>query len=119
MRFALRSLRRHPLFAAAAVLTITLGIGVNTAVFGVVYSVLLQPLPFRDSARLVEIWQSHPAFPQLQTTVPDYQDFRSESRSFESIAAYTLSAMNTGTLLGQAAPEFVHGTMASPDSSPR
>jgi predicted permease len=118
MRFALRSLRRHPLFAAAAVLTITVGIGVNTAVFGVVYSVLLQPLPFRDSARLVEIWQSHPALPQLQTTVPDYQDFRSELRSFESIAAYTLSAMNAGTLLGQGTPEFVHGTMASPDLFP-
>lgn len=118
MRFALRSLRRRPLFAAAAVLTIALGIGVNTTVFGVVYSVLLQPLPFRDSSRLVEIWQTHPALPQLQVTVPDYQEFRFESRSFESIAAYTLSAMNAGTLLGQGAPEFVHATMASPNLFP-
>lgn len=118
MRFGLRSLRRRPLFAAAAVLTIALGIGVNTTVFGVVYSVLLQPLPFRDSSRLVEIWQAHPALPQLQVTVPDYQEFRFESRSFESIAAYTLSAMNAGTLLGQGAPEFVHATMASPNLFP-
>jgi putative ABC transport system permease protein len=115
MRFALRSLLRRPLFAGAAVSTIAVGIAVNTAVFGVVYSLLLEPLPFRDSARLVEIWQSHPALPQLQTTFPDYQEFRAESRSFESIAAYTLSAMNAGTLLGQGGPEFVHATMASPD----
>jgi putative ABC transport system permease protein len=73
-------------------------------VFGVVYSVLLQSLPFRDPARLVEIWQTHPALPQFQVTAPDYQDFRAESRSFESMAAYTLSAMNAGTLLGQGAP---------------
>ena len=96
-----------------------LGIGVNTTVFGAVYSVLFQPLPFRDPGRLVQIWQSHPALPQLQITVPDYRDFCAESRSFESIAAYTLSAMNAGTLLGQGAPEFVHATMASPDLFPK
>ena len=48
MGFTLRSLRRRPLFAAAAILTVALGIGVNTAVFGAVYSVLLQPLPFPE-----------------------------------------------------------------------
>lgn len=115
MRFALRSLRRRPLFTAAAVLTVALGIGANTALFGVVYSVLLRPLPFRDPVRLVEIWQTHPALPQLQLTVPDYEDFRAHARSFESMAAYTLSAMNAGTLLGQGAPEYIHATMASPD----
>ncbi|MFN7997624.1 MAG: ABC transporter permease [Bryobacteraceae bacterium] len=115
MRFGLRSLRRHPWFAATAVLTVALGIGLNTAVFGIVYSVLLRPLPFRDPSRLVEIWQTHPALPQLQVTVPDYEDFRAQSRSFESIAAYTLSAMNHGTLFGQGAPESVHATMVSPN----
>ena len=118
MRFALRGLRRRPLFAAAAVVTVALGIGANTALFGVVYALLLQPLPFRDPARLVEIWQTHPALPQLQVTVPDYEDFRSQSRSFDSVAAYTLSAMNAGTLLGQGPPEFVHATMAAPDLFP-
>ncbi len=118
MRFTFRSLGRRPLFAAAAILTVALGIGVNTAVFGAVYSVLLQPLPFRDPGRLVQIWQSHPALPQLQFTVPDYRDFRAQSRSFESIAAYTLSAMNAGTLLGQGAPEYIHATMASHDLFP-
>jgi len=118
MRFALRSLRRRPWFAAAAILTVALGIGANTALFGVVYALIIQPLPFRDPGRLVEIWQTHPALPQLQVTVPDYQDFRAQSRSFESVAAYTLSAMNAGTLLGQGAPEYVHATMASPDLFP-
>jgi predicted permease len=118
MRVALRSLRRRPWFTAAAILTVALGIGANTALFGVVYTLLLQPLPFRDPARLVEIWQTHPALPQLQVTVPDYQEFRAQARSFESIAAYTLSAMNAGTLLRQGAPEYVHATMASPDLFP-
>ena len=63
--------------------------------------------------RLVQIWETHPALPQLQVTVPDFQDWRDQARSFEQIAAYTLSAMNTATLLGQGEPEIVHATMAS------
>jgi predicted permease len=118
MRHALRSVRRRPVFAAAAILTVALGIGANTALFGVVYAVLLRPLPFREPALLVEIWQTHPALPQLQVTVPDYEDFRTQAHSFESVAAYTLSAMNGGTLLGQGAPEYVHATMASADLFP-
>jgi len=112
MRIALRSLWRKPVFAAAAILTIALGVGANTALFGVIYTVLIQPLPFRDPGRLVQIWQTHPALPQLQVTVPDFQDWRGQAHSFQQMAAYTLSAMNRGTLLGQGVPEVVHATMA-------
>ena len=111
----MRSLRRRPIFALAAILTIALGIGANTAMFSVIRSVLIQPLPFRDPGKLAEIWESHPALPQLQVTVPDFEDFRRRSQSFEQMAAYTLSAMNTTTLLGQGEPEIVHGTMAGSD----
>jgi len=113
MRIALRSLWRKPVFAAAAILTIALGVGANTALFGVIYTVLIQPLPFRDPGRLVQIWQTHPALPQLQVTVPDFQDWRGQANSFQQMAAYTLSAMNRGTLLGQGVPEVVHATMAA------
>ena len=112
MRSEVRSLRHRPAFASAAILTVALGIGANTALFGVIYSVLIRPLPFRDPGQLVQIWESHPALPQLQVTFPDFQDWRKEARGFEQIAAYTLSAMNTGTLLGQGEPEIVHATMA-------
>src|SRR5580698_6827742 len=112
MRLAARSLCRRPVFGIAAILTIALGVGANTAMFSIIYTVLIRPLPFRDPARLVQIWETHPALPQLQVTVPDFEDFRQRSASFSQMAAYTLSAMNTTTLLGRGEPEIVHATMA-------
>jgi predicted permease len=115
MRSAVRSLRRRPAFALAAILTLTLGVGANTALFGVIYAVLIQPLPFRDPGQLVRIWETHPALAQLQVTAPDFRDWRSQARSFDAMAAHTAAAMNTVTLLGQGQPEIVHGAMASSD----
>ena len=115
MRSALRSLRRKPAFALAAILTVALGIGANTALFSVIYSVLIRPLPFRDPGRLVEIWETHPALAQLQVAAPDFEDFRSQAKSFDQMAAYTLAAMNHITLLGEGEPAMVHATMASSD----
>ena len=118
MRATIRSLRRRPAFALAAILTIALGVGANTALFAVIYTVLLQPLPFRDPGKLVRIWETHPALPQLQVTAPDFRDWRSQTHSFDALAAHTLSAMNTATLLGQGQPEMVHGTMATSNLFP-
>jgi putative ABC transport system permease protein len=118
MRSAVRSLRRRPAFALAAILTVALGVGANTALFSVIYSVLIQPLPFRDPGKLVRIWETHPALPQLQVTAPDFRDWRDQSRSFDAMAAHTLSAMNTTTLLGQGEPEIVHGAMATSNLFP-
>jgi putative ABC transport system permease protein len=118
MRAALRNLRRRPAFSATAILTIALGIGANTALFSVIYSVLIRPLPFRDPGRLVQIWETHPALPRLQVAMPDFEDWRSQARSFEQLAVYTLSAMNNITLLGQGAPAVIHGTMASSNLFP-
>lgn len=118
MRSAIRSLSRRPAFALAAILTVALGVGANTALFAVIYAVLLQPLPFRDPGRLVRIWETHPALPQLQVTAPDFRDWRAQTRSFDALAAHTLAAMNTVTLLGQGQPEIVHGTMATSNLFP-
>src|SRR5271170_775946 len=118
MRSAVRSLRRRPAFALAAILTVALGVGANTALFGVIYSVLIQPLPFRDPGRLVQIWETHPALPQLQVAVPDYRDFQGQSKSFEQLAAHTLAAMNHVTLLRQGEPSLLHATMASSNLFP-
>src|SRR5271170_1590217 len=118
MRSAVHSLRRRPAFALAAILTVALGVGANAALFSIIYAVLIQPLPFRDPGQLVRIWETHPALPQLQVTAPDFRDWRSQTRSFDAMAAHTLSAMNTVTLLGHGQPEMVHGTMASSDLFP-
>src|SRR5580658_7222871 len=118
MRSVVRSLFRRPIYSLAAILTVAVAIGANTALFGVIYAVLLQRLPFRDPGKLMQIWETHPALPQLQVTVPDFEDWRNRTHSFDQIAAYTLSAMNTATLLGQGSPEVVHATMASSNLFP-
>src|SRR5579872_3950961 len=111
LRCAWRSLRRNRGFALAALLTIALGVGANTAVFSVVRGVLLRPLPFRDPGRLVMLWQTHPAIPQLQVTAPDYEEWRAAGRSFDQMGTYTLQAMNKISLIGYGEPEQIQGTM--------
>ena len=118
LRCVLRTLRRNPTFALAAVLTIALGVGANTAVFSVVRAVLLRPLPFHDPQRLVMLWQTHPAIPQLQVTAPDFDEWRAPSRSFDQVAAYTLQAMNKISLIGYGEPEQIQGTMVSANLLP-
>jgi len=111
-------LRRNRAFALAALLTIALGVGANTAVFSVVRGVLLQPLPFREPERLVMLWQTHPAIPQLQLTTPDFDVWRARNHSFDQMAAYTLQAMNKISLIGYGEPEQIQGTMMSANLLP-
>lgn len=89
LRHALRALRKSPGFTAVAVLTLGLGIGANTAIFSVVESVLLHPLPYRDPAALVQVWNTYlPQFPQVPNSPGDFQDFRRQAASFSEMAAY-------------------------------
>ncbi|MBV8732920.1 MAG: ABC transporter permease, partial [Acidobacteriia bacterium] len=82
-------LRKNPAFSLAAVLVLTLGIGANTAIFSVVESVLLRPVPYRDPSRLVQLWNTYPpVLPQAPNSAGDFQDFRKRSRTFAQMGAY-------------------------------
>ncbi|HXJ05240.1 MAG TPA: ABC transporter permease [Candidatus Acidoferrum sp.] len=89
LRHAFRALRKTPGFTAVAVLTLGLGIGANTAIFSVVESVLLKPLPYPDPSALVEVWNTYlPQFPQAQLSSGDFLDFKRQATSFSEIACY-------------------------------
>jgi putative ABC transport system permease protein len=89
IRYALQQLRKSPGFTALAVLTLALGIGATTAIFSVVYGVLLRPLPYADSSRIVSIFEIQPNGRHNRLADPNFDDFRDQSHSFQAIAKYT------------------------------
>jgi predicted permease len=91
VRIALRGLLRTPGFTAVALLTLALGIGANSAIFSVVRSVLLRPLPYPESDRLVQIWTDHRSRGRAEPewlSPPEFLDWRQASRTFAGMAAY-------------------------------
>lgn len=114
LRHAVRSILRNPAFALPALLTIVLGIGANTAVYTVVHSVLIEPLPFHQPEALVQVWETHPELHNFQVTAPDYLDWKESIKDLD-LAAYTFQAINKATLLDRGDPVEVHATMASSD----
>jgi predicted permease len=94
IRFGLRQLRRNPGFTAVAVITLALGIGANTAIFSVVDGVLIHPLPFKDSDRLVVIWQRVPHVGPDELSTPDFVAWKQQT--FMPIAATTQESFNIG-----------------------
>jgi predicted permease len=109
--FATRILRRSPGFALTAILSLALGIGVNTAVFSVVNGVILRPLPFADPDRLVQMFGTSPLEPR-HDAISSLPDYRRQSRSFASVAGYEVSARYLRTVAG---PERVSIVRAEPD----
>jgi len=88
LRYGLRSLRRSPGFALVVVLTLALGIGANTAIFSVVNSVLLRPLPYPAADRLIRLAESDPKADGISVTWVNYQHWRNENHSFEEMAGF-------------------------------
>ena len=103
LRYAARALRKSPGFTAIAALTLALGVGATTAIFSVVNAVMLRPLPFTEPDRLVRIWESNVerGWPTFAVSHPNFLDWRSQSRAFESLAA-TNNAGFTWTSNGEA-----------------
>lgn len=109
IRYALRSLRKNSGFAAVALFTLALGIGANTAIFSVVHTVLLRPLPYADPDRLVFLRETSL---QGESSVAylNFLDWQAQSRSFESMGASRGDSFN---LTGSGEPERLAGRMVS------
>jgi putative ABC transport system permease protein len=89
LRFGVRTLRRSPAFAAAAILTLALGIGANTAIFSLIDEILLRPFPLPHPAQLAQIYSfNRKTGTFVSSSYPDYDDFRRRSLSFRQLAAY-------------------------------
>jgi len=113
LQHAFRALRKSPGFTAVAVLTLGLGIGANTAIFSVVQSVLLRPLPYRDPGALVQVWNTYlPAFPQVPNSSGDFLDFQRQAKSFSDIAAY-IDIPQGFNLTAQGEPERLESRIAT------
>jgi putative ABC transport system permease protein len=111
LRQGYRLLFRAPGFAVTAILTLALGIGATTALFTVVNAVLLEPLPFPDSNRLIQVWRSElPALTYGSASYPRYLDWRVQQRVFTDLGAWSPRGF---TLTGPEGPERVAGAMAS------
>ncbi len=116
--YGLRMLRRNPGFAAVAVLTLAIGIGANAAIFGVINSVLLRPLPYPESERLVALFNSYPkVMPDLSAygyccnSAPDYIERREETEVFESVTMFAFSGHSVGA---EGSPQRVTGLRVTP-----
>lgn len=110
--YGLRGLARSPGFAAVVILTLALGIGANTAIFSVVYGVLMRPLPYRAPERLVLVNQAAPKIgdDSFGCSVPDFMDFREKTRAFSSLSEYHSMWF---ILLGRPDPERVQTAVVS------
>src|SRR5882724_7572053 len=87
LRYGLRMLAKNPGFTAVAVLTLALGIGANTAIFSVVNSVLLGPLPYKDSDRLAIVWEVRAKENQNVANPANFMDWKEQNTVFEDMAA--------------------------------
>ncbi|MBZ5611161.1 MAG: ABC transporter permease [Acidobacteriia bacterium] len=107
-------LRRSPALTATIVLTLALGIGANTAIFTVVNSVLLRPLPFRDPARLVAIWDRYEGLEKIGVSPAEYDEWCRQTDLFEDVARYRYVGIGRDmNLTGGSEPERVRTTWAS------
>src|SRR3982751_3685054 len=87
-RYGFRQLRKNPASTGVAVLTLALGIGATTAIFSVVYGVLLRPLPYPAAHRLMAVFEVTSKGRPARLADPNFTDFRDQSRSFAAMAKY-------------------------------
>ena len=114
LRYAVRALIQRPGFTIVAVLTLALGIGATTAIFSVVYGVLLRPLPYPDSNRIMAVFEVTSKGRPSRLADPNFDDFRDQSRSFQAMAKYrddvasvSGASQPTRTTVARVSPDFL------------
>jgi len=114
LRFGARTLSKNPGFTLVAVFTLALGIGATTAIFSVVYGVLLRPLPYADSNRIMAVFEVNSKGTWSHLADPNFDDFRDQSRSFQAIAKYADAVVSvsgasqpTRTAVAGVSPDFL------------
>src|SRR4051812_20570796 len=114
IRYALRTLAKSPGYAAVTMLTLALGIGANTAIFSVVNGVLLKPLPYPRSDRLLFVTSTFPGlgFDRFWVSVPEWAEFEERNRSFQGVGAYREGSVNLGT---PERPRRVNSALVTPE----
>ncbi|MCI0336773.1 MAG: ABC transporter permease [Acidobacteria bacterium] len=116
IRYGLRMLMKRPGFTLIAVITLALGIGANTAIFSVIYAVMLRPLPYWESERLVMIWETDNPGREPGSVAPaNFLDWRAQSRTLEDMAASRHWGFN---LTGRDRPEQLNGAVVSTNLFP-
>lgn len=121
VRYSLRQLRKNPGFSFVAVVTLALGIGATTAIFSVVYGVLLRPLPYDDPSQVMAIFEVEANGRYNRVADPNFDDFRDQGRSFESIAKYSAyvgsvsgGSEPTRSIVAHVSPQFFTVFLAQP-----
>ncbi|HZS46905.1 MAG TPA: ABC transporter permease, partial [Blastocatellia bacterium] len=110
LHYGFRMLLRQRVFTSVAVLALALGIGANTAIFSVINAVLLHPLPYSESGRLVRIWEKRSDVPKSKVSMADLRDWQNQNQVFEQIAAFQSGDYN---LTGVGDPEQIQGASIS------
>src|SRR5215467_3149856 len=111
VRYGARMLRSSWGFTLVAIITLALGIGATTAIFSIVDTVLIRPLPYPQANRLVWAWGTFTGGNQAAISIPDFIDYRRQDKSFEEFAAFVSQA--SFNLAGDQAPEQVYGAVVS------
>src|SRR5437660_8710016 len=106
VRYAVAMMRRNPGFTSAALVTLALGIGATTAIFSVVYGVLLRPLPYPQPDRIVRLWERGAAGNRMNFADPNFEDIRSQNKSLLAVAEYN---SGVATVAGAIEPARLNG----------
>ncbi|MGH7938963.1 MAG: ABC transporter permease, partial [Bryobacteraceae bacterium] len=113
IRYAIRMLLKAPAFTVIAIVALALGIGANTAIFSVIDAVLMRPLPYPQSDRLILLREKMPLLDKGSVSYPNYLDWRAQNRSFTDLALYRTDAMNLSSRDESTPPERVAGGVMS------
>lgn len=113
VKYSVRIFVKSPAFTGIAVLILALGIGANTAIFSVINSVLLRPLPFHDPDRLVQLWETEPAPGTYPFAGPDYLDWQAQNHTLEATSLYTWGRSFNASGTGEPESALVISTQAN------